>query len=234
MSKPKTWPPLWAVPVLLLLVIFLAVYASAALGWLGLVPLAVFIWWVQKRADEHEEDVRVETFRLPPRRSLMNMRRLVAVSMMLSVALSGCSSDSSESKPASDGGSSASTTVPASTPSLEASVRGRMKLEQRTFRPGDEVKVRWPDENLRGVAYSLDQWTGNDWRPAFYVSATTSRSSEIGPRWWPVDGSGYWNDIGLGGPGPDIAVVPDVATTGTYRLCTANARRLSCALLKVA
>ena len=51
-TEPKTWP-LWAVPLLLLLVILLAVYISAALGWLGLVPLVVFIWWIQKKADEH-------------------------------------------------------------------------------------------------------------------------------------------------------------------------------------
>jgi hypothetical protein len=43
MSEQRIWPPLWAVPLLLLLVIFLAVYVSAALGWLGLVPLVVFI-----------------------------------------------------------------------------------------------------------------------------------------------------------------------------------------------
>lgn len=53
MTETRTWPPLWLLPVRLLLVIGLAVYVSAALGWLGLIPLAFFIWWVQKKADEH-------------------------------------------------------------------------------------------------------------------------------------------------------------------------------------
>lgn len=53
MTEPKTWPPLWAVPLVVLLVIFLAVYVSAFFGLLGLVPLGVFVWWIQKKADQH-------------------------------------------------------------------------------------------------------------------------------------------------------------------------------------
>jgi len=53
MAESKTWPPLWTVPLLVLLVIFLAVYVSAFFGLLGLVPLGVFVWWIQKKADRH-------------------------------------------------------------------------------------------------------------------------------------------------------------------------------------
>jgi len=53
MTEPKTWPPLWTVPLLLLLVMFLAVYVSALLAWLALVPLAALLWWIQKKADKH-------------------------------------------------------------------------------------------------------------------------------------------------------------------------------------
>lgn len=52
-SQNHRQPPLWTVPVLLILVILLAFYVSAALGWLGLIPLGVFVWWVQARADAY-------------------------------------------------------------------------------------------------------------------------------------------------------------------------------------
>ena len=58
MDEPRTWPPLWAVPLLLLLAIDLAVRVSAFLGLFGLVPLAVFVWWIQTKADRYVRDRR--------------------------------------------------------------------------------------------------------------------------------------------------------------------------------
>ena len=57
-DEPRTWPPLWAVPLLLLLAIVLAVQVSAFLGLFGLVPLAVFVWWIQTKADRYVRDRR--------------------------------------------------------------------------------------------------------------------------------------------------------------------------------
>lgn len=163
------------------------------------------------------------------------MMRLGTGSLLLALALSACSTGTDDDRPEVKADSSASAGRSTLPPSLQTSVSGRMELEQRTYRPGEEFKVRWPKKTLRGVAYSMDQWTGGDWQPAFYVSATTPEAPpSFGPRWWPVDGSGAWHDIGLGGTGPEVAVVPDLAESGTYRLCTANAPRLSCALLEVA
>lgn len=100
---------------------------------------------------------------------------------------------------------------------------------------GDEVRVLWPGEEGRGIAYSLDAWTGTDWTTQFYVTAVTQGHHPAGhPRWWDASETNYaWVDIGVGGPGPDIAVVPDVAEPGVYRLCTANSVRKSCVLITV-
>ncbi len=43
-----------------------------------------------------------------------------------------------------------------------------------------------------------------------------------------VAGRRRWNgveDIGVGGPGPDRVLVPEVAAPGIYRICTAQRRR---------
>lgn len=49
-----------------------------------------------------------------------------------------------------------------------------------------------------------------------------------------VDTAGGWDDIGFEGPGPDFVEVPDTASPGSYRLCTANAGCNFCASLQVA
>lgn len=88
---------------------------------------------------------------------------------------------------------------------------------------------------MRGIAYSLGSWSGTEWRTEFYISALAEgRSNKGAPAWWLVDDRDRgWIDIGIGGEGPDIAVVPDPAGSGTYRICTANSPESSCALLDV-
>ena len=142
------------------------------------------------------------------------------VGLVVAAALNGCSSDDGQDQ----------SRAPA--PALDPASTGRMQIEQRAYEPGDRVSVRWPSEDLRGVAYSLDLWTGQEWDTRYYIGATKKPTSS--PAWWDADEKGRgWPDIGIGGPGPDLAVVPDTAESGTYRLCTANARRQSCALLTV-
>jgi hypothetical protein len=128
-----------------------------------------------------------------------------------------------------------STSLPTATATLEPSLAGRIETDQWAYMPGDEVKVRWPGEELRGIAYSLDAWTGTDWKTQFYMSAVTrGHRPGGGPVWWATDETDHgWVDIGVGGPGPDIAVVPDIADPGTYRLCTANSPKKSCVLITV-
>jgi hypothetical protein len=120
------------------------------------------------------------------------------------------------------------------TPTLNPWLSGRMATDRQAYVPGDEVEVRWQRRERRGIAYSLDGWTGTDWKTEYYVTAVSQGyPPAAGPTWWDANERRGWVDIGVSGSGPDVAVVPDVADPGTYRLCTANAAKKSCVLLTV-
>ncbi|MFC5175638.1 hypothetical protein [Nocardioides taihuensis] len=144
--------------------------------------------------------------------------------------VAGCS-------PAEDDGDGARTPMSgaSATPTLDPSSTGRMELDNRSYSPGDLLSVSWPGEDTRGVAYSLDAWDGSEWRTVYYLSAVSPGFRPKGdPTWWDADATGYgWVDVGVTGPGPDAAILPDTAATGTYRLCTANSPEQSCVVLTV-
>ncbi|GHJ60474.1 hypothetical protein NOK12_29920 [Nocardioides sp. OK12] len=120
-------------------------------------------------------------------------------------------------------------------PVLDRGVTGRLRVHDRAHEPGDILRLYWPSKQRRGIAYSLDRWEDSSWEPAYFLSAATQESARsFGPRWWSFGDVGALHDVGLGGAGPDIALVPDTALQGTYRLCTTNSRPQSCALVKVA
>jgi heat shock protein HslJ len=125
-------------------------------------------------------------------------------------------------------------TVSPSPDPLPVGLTGRMFVQERPYSPGETLEIRWPGEEVRGVGYSFDRWNGMVWEPTFYLrSGSPGAPRGMEPAWWPVEGSGTWGDVGLGGPGPDIAVVPDTAKGGTYRLCTANSQAQSCAIVEI-
>ncbi|GAA1159914.1 hypothetical protein [Nocardioides aquiterrae] len=167
------------------------------------------------------------------RRTVMRIHVAAVVGLVAASSVAGCTS------PDGDAGATSVRSEPTSsrtaTPSLAPASLGRMEIDQRTYLPGDELSVRWPGQQLRGIAYSLDAWTGTAWRTRYYIAAVTpGYRANHDPTWWDADGTGRgWVDIGVGGAGPDIAVVPDTAGPGGYRLCTANSPKQSCALLTV-
>lgn len=117
---------------------------------------------------------------------------------------------------------------------LERDKFGGMRVEDRTYEPGETMRLFWPRERRRGLGYTLDMWRAGGWEPAYGLRATTSRGqSTIPSDWWPVGDVGAVFDVGLRGPGPDLATVPDTASPGTYRLCTSNSRRPACTILEV-
>lgn len=118
---------------------------------------------------------------------------------------------------------------------LPSDVTGRMLVQDRAYQPGEMLEIRWPNGDLRGFGYSFDRWDGTAWEPTFFLrSAPEGVRGGANPDWWAVGEGGSWEDLGLAGPGPDVAVVPEVAPSGTYRLCTANSQTQSCALVEVA
>jgi hypothetical protein len=109
----------------------------------------------------------------------------------------------------------------------------RIVVEPARAEPGDVVALGFPDEMIRGILFVMEGQTANGWLPAFFLT-----SDGPGPDWemtWqPPGGAGLAvEDIGVGGPGPDHVVIPEVAEPGTYRICTANAAEKVCALVEV-
>lgn len=107
-------------------------------------------------------------------------------------------------------------------------------LTPKTAQPRALVSMGFPKSGMRGIAFSLDKWEDGEWQAAYYL---TSDGGSLGwePSWWSLadaEGRG-WRDIGVSGPGPDQVIVPNTATNGFYRLCTANAVEEACGLLEV-
>lgn len=99
--------------------------------------------------------------------------------------------------------------------------------------PGDLVELTYPRRTMRGVAFALDELVDGAWVRRYYLTAAGQPG--LGPDWWSVDdaeGRG-WSDIGIGGAGPDVVEIPPPATSGDYRICTANARQDFCATLTI-
>lgn len=102
--------------------------------------------------------------------------------------------------------------------------------------PGELVELTFPTELERGAPWYMSKWNGEDWtEPMYLLTASTDGYRPAGgPSWRPASEEWGWEDIGLGGPGPDTIVVPDTADDGEYRLCTANARVPACVNIEVA
>lgn len=97
--------------------------------------------------------------------------------------------------------------------------------------PGQHVELTFPLETGRGVAYVLELAVGDTWTTTHYLTSS-SEGYDATPSAVSVDSvDDYfgWEDIGIGGPGPDRILIPDDALTGPYRLCTANALENFCA-----
>jgi hypothetical protein len=99
--------------------------------------------------------------------------------------------------------------------------------------PGVVVALTFPEETMRGVLFVLDQRVDDTWVTRFYL---TSDGPGAGweRQWWPVDAAGMGvPDIGVGGPGPDRVLIPEVAEPGAYRICTGNAGADFCAPIEI-
>lgn len=99
--------------------------------------------------------------------------------------------------------------------------------------PGGIVALTFPQETTRGVLFVLERQVGDGWQLQYYL---TSDGPGAGweRTWQPAGAEGLAvEDIGVGGPGPDGVLIPDVAEPGSYRICTGNAGADFCAPLQI-
>jgi hypothetical protein len=121
---------------------------------------------------------------------------------------------------------------PPATP--DARVRpDQIVVEPAQAEPGEIVGVSFPDEMTRGILFVLERQTAEGWLPAFFLTSDgPGEGWEM--TWSPPGGAGLAvEDIGVGGPGPDHVIIPEVAEPGTYLLCTANAAEDVCTQIEV-
>jgi hypothetical protein len=124
-------------------------------------------------------------------------------------------------------------------PQLEPHFRNSMTVDPAIAEPGSVLTLGFPSNRQRGLGYGLEAVGANGWTIEYYLVAICKGDEEPGRRSWiraggGNGGSGFgWPDVSMGGPGGERIRVPDVATPGVYRLCTANAAQQSCALLTV-
>ena len=109
-----------------------------------------------------------------------------------------------------------------------------MRVEPSVAEAGQEVLVTYPGGRDRGVAYVLERASGASWDTTHLMTAVTNGFGTEPSFVSTDDAAGYgWEDIGVGGEGPDRLVVPDVAPPGTYRICTANSRENICTVIEI-
>lgn len=161
------------------------------------------------------------------------MRAHVALVALLAVA--GCGTQGGDTATAGGDGDDGVRVSSAVTPALDARWRGTMTVTPATAAPGQRVALRFRSEEVRGIAFSLSRWSDQGWTVAYYLSSDWGSPDTHAPDWWSVEDSAGrgWEDVGIGGPGPDHVIVPDTAPTGDHLLCTENSVIEACAILTV-
>lgn len=106
-------------------------------------------------------------------------------------------------------------------------------VDPKTAAPGEVVALAFAEATTRGILFALDELVDDRWVTRFYL--TSDGPGQGWQReWWPVDAEGVAvPDIGVGGPGPDRVLIPDVVEPGNYRICTGNAGADFCAPIEI-
>lgn len=100
--------------------------------------------------------------------------------------------------------------------------------------PGETVELTFPEETPRGLGFVLErQLPDGSWDHVYSLTVSPAGRDDIPPQWSTADERLGWDDLGVGGPGPDRAVVPEPAEPDDYRICTANAGDEFCAPLRI-
>lgn len=100
-----------------------------------------------------------------------------------------------------------------------------------TVLPGAIVELTFPEQTDRGVAFQLDEQVGGEWLIRWWMTSDGNGGEPLAVR---AGTTGHgWEDVGVGGPGPDRVLVHPDTEPGSYRLCTANAADDFCTSLEV-
>lgn len=115
-----------------------------------------------------------------------------------------------------------------------------MEVRPAQASPGEHVELHWPQETSRGVGFVLEERVDDSWQLRYFLTVPDigegdDLPEDLGGSWFLPDSldQNDWPSIGLEGPGPDFAVVPEPASPGEYRICTAFQSDSFCAELTI-
>ena len=181
----------------------------------------------------------------------MRARRTAMTGVVVAVVLAGCgSAEVREQEPGSevdtDDQDAAAEELPHPGPVApeegpwdpEAEIRpDLMEIHPDEASPGEFVELRFPQETSRGVGFVLEEWMDDGWEVRYFLTSSEGREPSGPPEdpeaWWmPPDNPDRleWPDIGVAGP-VDYVLLPEPASAGEYRICTANTDPNFCAEL---
>ena len=95
----------------------------------------------------------------------------------------------------------------------------------------DVIELTFPQETMRGIHFVLEAEGEQSWQLIYHLisDANGDRPSSFLPG---TENVGI-PDVGVGGPGPDRLILPAGLPSGTYRICTGNARVNFCAPIEI-
>jgi len=111
-----------------------------------------------------------------------------------------------------------------------------MEIHPDEASPGDHVELHYPQETSRGVGFVLEERVEDGWEVRYFLTVSDREDPEDpGGSWLPPDNPDRdeWPDIGVEGPGPGFALIPEPASPGDYRICTAMQPDSFCAELTI-
>ena len=97
-----------------------------------------------------------------------------------------------------------------------------MAADREVITAGDVLEIRFPSEEMVGIAYSLEQEAGDSWAYRFLLLAPEGPDQP--PTWHAGEIPFEIPDLGI--PDPIRVVIPDEAAPGTWRICTAVSQGL--------
>jgi len=115
-----------------------------------------------------------------------------------------------------------------------------MEIDPDEVLPGDQVELLYPQGTSRGVGFVLEERVGDSWQVRYFLTVPDIGDGDDPPEdlwgsWFPPDNPDRleWPDVGVDGTIPGRALIPEPATPGEYRICTANTDPNFCAELTI-
>jgi hypothetical protein len=103
-----------------------------------------------------------------------------------------------------------------------------MVADREAVAPGEVVTLDFPDEDIVGIGYALEQEVGSSWAYRYLLTASDGAGD---PGWQEAEEGLEVPAIGVSDP---VRVrIPEVAAPGTWRICSVAALENVCVRIEI-